>query len=277
VTTKDTKKPEKKPKTGLWAVGAGALALAAGAGAFFFTRSAKADTSSKNAGKNAGGSKGSGGKGSGGDSSKNDGGSKGPGGDPTDNRTQPKDDRDKTPADQTPNDEREGYFWGDRSKVPEDFDWSSNDIWVSPDCSTIACGYWFWAEGMLDGKDSRVPVRQLVESIDDDSDPKVRPPRPKFNGVGQEADLIGILSEHPRRTVYTWVGEYYGAIASAPGHSSTELAEDLLYQASTRTGGNNCVARRDLWSPGMWDFIGFAASRLDEFRIAAWGPKAFGG
>ena len=278
MTTKDTKKKsaEKKPKTGLVALSAGALALVAGVGAFFLTRDARADTSpgggSSKGSKKSKGSKGGKKKG------KSDGGSKGPGGDATDNRNSPKDDEAEGAQDETaPKDEREGYFWGDRDKVPEDFDWASNQIWVSPDCSTIACGYWFWAEGTLDGETTRVPMAKLLAAIDKKSDPKVRPPRPEHSGVGQQADLLGILSEHPQRTAYTWVGEYYGGVASAPGHSSTELAEDLLYQASTRTGGNNCLAYRDMWSPGMWDFLGFAATRLDEFRRAVYGDKVFGG
>lgn len=266
-----------KPKKGLWVAG-GALVVGAGAAAFLWTRNANAaDSSGENSGKSGGssgkkpgGSKGPGGNG-GGDGGGDGGGSGGSGGGGSKKPT-----KDTDPADA--NKEKEGYFWGDPGKIPEDFDYTSNKIYVSPDCSSVAVGYWFFAEGTdAEGKSTRVPMSTLVDAISDDSDERVRAPRPNFNGVGPEADLIGILAEAPKRTAYTWVGEYYGGIASAPAHSSTALAEDMLRQASMRTGGNDCVGRRDLWSQGMWDFIGFLASRLDEFRRAAYGAQAFGG
>ncbi|MGH1343783.1 MAG: hypothetical protein ACRBN8_19660 [Nannocystales bacterium] len=283
-TTKTTKKDlPGKSKKGLWALAIGGGAVAAGLGAFFFTRDAKADEGSgkKSKGAGTGGGKKSAGKRSGGGGKKKSGGSSGPGGNDrggsgSGDSSEPTEDTDETPEVKS---DREGYFWGDPQKIPEDFDYGSNQIYVSPDCSTVAVGYWFFAEGTdtKTGKSTRVSMSKLVDAISKDSDPKVRPPRPDFNGIGAQADLLGILTEHPKRTAFTWVGEYYGGVVSAPNHSSTQLAEDLLRQASMRTGGNDCVARRDLWSPGMWDFIGFAATRLDEFRMAAYGPQAFGG
>ncbi|MCR9162853.1 MAG: hypothetical protein ACE37F_14135 [Nannocystaceae bacterium] len=272
--TDPKKKTTTKPKKGLWAAGATVLALGAGAAAFLFARGASASEGGGGGSKSSG--KRSGGGGAGGSKSR---GSKGPGGDGSSGgRTKPPKPDNERPSDTPEKDGREGYFWGDPDKVPEDFDWSSNQIWVSPDCSTVACGYWVWAEGTgPDGEAARVPMSKLVAAISNDSDQRVRPPRPQFNGVGPEADLLGILSEHPKRTAYTWVGEYYGGVVSAPGHSSTELAEDFMAQASQRTGGFNCMARRDLWSPGMFDFMEFAASRLDQFRRAAYGERAFGG
>lgn len=264
-----------KPKKGLWAVGATVLALGAGAAAFLFARGASASEGGGGGSKGSG--KRSGGGGAGGSKSR---GSKGPGGDGAGGGgTKPPKPDNERPSDTTPEkDGREGYFWGDPDKIPDAFDWSSNQIWVSPDCSTVACGYWVWAEGTgPDGEAARVPMSKLVAAISNDSDQRVRPPRPQFNGVGPEADLLGILSEHPKRTAYTWVGEYYGGVVSAPGHSSTELAGDFMAQASQRTGGFNCMARRDLWSPGMFDFMEFAASRLDQFRRAAYGDQAFRG
>lgn len=282
MTTTNTTKRDLpgKPKKGLMALAIGGTAAAIGAGAYFLMRDAKA---SGKDGAGGGEGKDSGGKASGGGKKKS-GGSKGPGGDssggggrtPTDDNDDA-DGKDTAPTPEKKSD-KEGYFWGDPQKIPEGFDYGSNEIYVSPDCSSIAVGYWFFAEGLDTNTDkpTRVPMSKLVDAIGDDNDPRVRLPRKNHNGVGREADLMGILGENPKRTVFTWVGEYYGRIASAPNHSSMALAEDMLWQASMRTGGNDCVARRDLWSPGMWDFISFAATRLEEFRIAAYGPQAFG-
>lgn len=273
--TKTEETPPKKPNTGLKVAAGLAVAGAVGTGVFFLTRSASASSKPK-APKGSGRGSNKGGSNKGG--SDKSGGSQGPGGDANrgGGKTQPpKEDR-SDPSPQ-PESEREGYFWGDPGKIPEDFDYGSNKIYVAPDCSSVAVGYWFFAAGTLDGEQTSVPIGKLVDAISNPNDQRVRIPRDAHNGVGRQADLLGILSEHPKRTAFTWVGEYYGKIASAPGHSSTQLAEDMFAQASQRTGGVNCMARRDQWSPQIWDFIGFAASRLDDFRMAAYGPKAFGG
>lgn len=265
---------KKKSSTGLL------LGLAAaGAGLFLFAGNANAKGKDKPKG---GGGDGKGGRGQGGDDADDraDGGA-GPGGSGKGKGKGKSKGGKKKPSSK----EDRGFVWGDRSKIPDDFDFLGNKIWISQDCSTVAVGYWFLAEGVTGSKDepSRVSFKDLLKNADDKAD-KLRYPR--------TTDVLPFifdrLGETETMTVYTWLVDWWESrrFQFIGGDEVTEedsaaadwplvieqSVEALIRQASKNTGGTDCSARQDLWSEAMWQFRSFILQRATEFQKFVYQP-----
>lgn len=129
------------------------IAAAAAAGLFLYSQSASAGTGGGGAGGGGGG--GGGGSGGGGGGSGGGGGGSGGGGK-----------KKKRPA--LP---KGAKLYGDPSKVPDGFDWESNAIFISDDCTTVAEGAFFFPEW----QHGRIPGSSLRETLEGTSNGAANP------------------------------------------------------------------------------------------------------
>ena len=285
-------KSKKKNKSGLIVAGVATAALVGGAVYLFAgPASAKSDA---NKGKGRGGpdpGRSGGGKmpGSGRGDAK-DGGSEGPGGKvpegskggaskPKGGSSKPKGGedgagvRDGVAREGDP----KGYWWGDRAKVPEDFDFQSNQIWIAPDRSAAAAGFYFFLDGMnADGERISWDDKGLSFLVADGS--ILTPTRDLDHREDAVPSLKTILElkdpdtgELALHSVFSWIAAYYGtAIAPAEAASSraADLLQDMVDEASVLSGGRR--APIDMEGP-LRDFYGYAGARLDLGRKAIYG------
>lgn len=254
-TTKDKKKTEKQPKKGLIAFGVGAVALVAGAAAFFWASPASAKGSAKKGKADKGGGSGPGGS----KPKRPEGGSDGSGARDGQRRA---------------NDPR-GYWWGDSSKIPADFDYQSNRIWISPERDAVAVGFYYF----LDGEDeagNRVtydaeglsfviadatflaPTKDVDHR--EDAPPKLKP---ILDSKSEFGDSV--------QSVFAWVAAYYGT-AISPTEAATSRAMDLVQAMVDEASVLNGNARGPIDTSGpLREFYAYAAQRLDMGRKALYG------
>jgi len=209
----------------------------------------------------SGGSGGSG-KGSGGNSS-NDG--------------KPKSDKPKDEESAARTDDPTGFWWGDRSKIPADFDYQSNQIWVSPDRKAAAAGFYFFMDGH-DAAGERVSWDEdglsfliadgsvLTPTTDRDHREDPVPSLRKI--LGKKDSETGKLR---RDSVFSWIAAYYGT-AISPLEAATSrgvgLLQDLVDEASVMSGGQKRTMNLD--GP-LKEFYGYALARLEMGRRAIYG------
>ncbi len=291
-TTAYTKKKKKKGNGGLIVAGV-ATAAAVGVGVYFWSSSssAKGNGSGPGSGKGSGASGGrGGGSGSGGGSGAGGGGTQGPGGaggggggggKPGGGKargggkgSKPKGGGD---SDDARKNDPKGFWWGDRSKVPADFDYQGNQIWISPDRTAAAAGFYFFLDG-INAQGERITWDEdglsfliadgtiLTPTQDVDHREDAVPNLKKI--LGRKNPDTGELALD---SVFSWIAAYYGTAVSA-GEAATsraaDLVQDMVNEASALNGGRKGPLVLD--GP-LRDFYGYARTRLDMGRKAIYG------
>ncbi len=313
MSTSTTAKPKKKKKTSNAALIVAGVATAAvvGAGVYLIAGSASAKSPKKPDSRNGkskglgsaspprtskgGGSKppaGTPGADAGGGNGAGTGGAAGPGGTiPSDgpggsgkgtggkssNQDKPGNDKPKSEEDAARTDDPMGFWWGDRSKIPADFDYQSNQLWVSPDRKAAAAGFYFFMDG-LDAAGDRVTWDEdgLSFLIADGS--VLTPMKDRDHREDPVPSLRKILRKKDSETgklrrdsVFSWIAAYYGTGIS-PLEAATSrgvgLLQDLVDEASVMSGGQ----KRPMKLNGpLRDFYGYALARLEMGRRAIYG------
>ncbi len=305
-TTSSKSKPKKKKSRAGLVVAGVATAAVVGAGVYLLSGSASAKSpakkpkganaepkpkgsgssspprGAKGPGRSGGGSKSSG-RGSG-----DAGGSLGPGGTiPSEGSGKgggSKKPKGKAPKDkgsdegkESRSDEPKGFWWGDRSKVPADFDFQSNQIWISGDRSAAAAGFHFFLDGH-DAKGERVTWDEdgLSFLISDGTVPTPtadrdhrEDPVPSLRKILRKKDPD--TGELRGDSVFSWVAAYYGTGISpleAATSRGVDLLQDMVDEASVLSGGSK--GAMDLSGP-LRDFYGYALGRLEMGRKAIYG------
>lgn len=173
--------------------------------------------------------------------------------------------------------EPKGFWWGDRSKVPADFDYQSNRIWISADRTAAAAGFGFFLDG-LDAAGERVTWDEKglsfmvadgsVRTPTEDRDHREDPP-PNLRAVLEAKNPETGKPRHD--SVFSWVGAYYGTGISpleAATSRGVDLLQDMVDEASVLSGGSRGAI--DLNGP-LRDFYGYALRRLEMGREAIYG------
>lgn len=170
-----------------------------------------------------------------------------------------------------------GFWWGDRSKVPADFDFQSNQIWISADRTAAAAGFYFFLDGN-DAQGERVTWDKegLSFLISDGS--VLTPTADRDHREDPVPSLRKILRKKDPDTgelrgdsVFSWVAAYYGTGISpleAATSRGVDLLQDMVDQASVLSGGSK--GELDLAGP-LRDFYGYALGRLEMGRTAIYG------
>ncbi len=176
-----------------------------------------------------------------------------------------------------------GIVWGDPGKIPADFDYQSNKIWISSDCTAVAVGAYFFAEGVR--HENSTPWKLDLPRLQQDL-PKGGPLLRYPDATDQIPDLMDVLEEDPKRTAYTWVGDYLESrflieVNTGEGDGGDVSPEDfpfrdalnlLIAQASIATGGSDCSRRRGEWGVGLQDFYNFCGERIAAFQEFIYQP-----
>lgn len=170
-----------------------------------------------------------------------------------------------------------GFFWGDRSKIPADFDFESNQIWVSPDRTAAAAGFYFFMDG-YDATGERVTWDEegLSFLISDGS--VLQPTRDRDHREDPVPSLRKILRKKDPDTgelrldsVFSWIAAYYGTGISpleAATSRGVDVLQDMVDEASVLSGGR----KRSLNLEGpLREFYGYALGRLEMGRRAIYG------
>jgi len=310
-STKPKKKPKKTSSAGLIVAGVATAAIVA-TGVYLIAGSASAKSSKKPDPRN-GKSKGLGsaspprskggsskppsktsgaGTGAGGADGASAGGSAGPGGTiPSDGsggsgkgtggntsgQGKPENDKPKDEESAARTDDPTGFWWGDRSKIPADFDYQSNQLWVSPDRKAAAAGFYFFMDGH-DAAGERVTWDEdgLSFLIADGS--VLTPTKDRDHREDPVPSLRKILRKKDSETgklrrdsVFSWIAAYYGT-AISPLEAATSrgvgLLQDLVDEASVMSGGQKRAMKLD--GP-LSEFYGYALARLEMGRRAIYG------
>ena len=175
-----------------------------------------------------------------------------------------------------------GFFWGDRTKIPADFDFRSNRIWISPDRTAAAAGFYFFMDG-TDANGDRVTWDEdgLSFLISDGS--VLAPTKDRDHREDPVPSLRKILTMkdpqtgEPRRdSVFSWLAAYYGTAISPLEAATSEgvgLLQDMVDEASVINGGGKQAI--NLNGP-LRDFYGYALGRLEMGRRAIYGEFRWG-
>lgn len=276
--TTTTPKKKKKSNAGLIVAGV-ATAAVVGGGLLLFSRDASAKsgggTGPGGDGSGSGGAGGSGGSGGPGGNIPGSGGGGGGGSNGGSSRPkgggQGKGARDGVRRQNDPS----GYWWGDRSKIPADFDFQSNRIWISPDRTAAAAGFYFFVDGQNEAGE-RIKYDEdgigfmladgtiLYPTKDADHREDAVPNLKKIlDKPGESGDLT--------HSVFSWVAAYYGNAISpleAATSKAIDLTQDMVDEASVLSGGRRGPI--DLNGP-LRTFYAYAAERLDMGRQAIYG------
>lgn len=174
-------------------------------------------------------------------------------------------------------DDPTGFWWGDRSKIPADFDYQSNQLWVSPDRKAAAAGFYFFMDG-YDAAGERVSWDEdgLSFLIADGS--VLTPTKDRDHREDPVPSLRKILRKKDpetgklrRDSVFSWIAAYYGT-AISPLEAATSrgvgLLQDLVDEASVMSGGHKRAMKLD--GP-LREFYGYALARLEMGRKAIYG------
>jgi|GEM_PF-2965667 len=170
-----------------------------------------------------------------------------------------------------------GFFWGDRTKVPADFDYQSNQIWISPDRTAAAAGFYFFMDGLDENGDRVTWDEQGLSFLIGDG--SVLPPtKDRDHREDPVPSLRKILrmkdpdTDEPRLdSVFSWIAAYYGTGISpleAATSRGVDLLQDMVNEASVISGGQ----KRPLNLDGpLRSFYGYALARLEMGRKAIYG------
>lgn len=170
-----------------------------------------------------------------------------------------------------------GFFWGDRTKIPADFDFQSNQIWISPDRTAAAAGFYFFMDGLdADGQRVTWDEQGLSFLISDGS---VLPPtKDRDHREDPVPSLRKILRKKDPETgelrldsVFSWVAAYYGTGISpleAATSRGVDLLQDMVNEALVLSGGRKRAM--NLEGP-LRAFYGYALGRLEMGRRALYG------
>lgn len=193
---------------------------------------------------------------------------------------------DSTPPEPTPPETNEGeenegvpmgFFWGDKSKIPASFDYQSNQIWIAPDRTAAAAGFYFFMDG-LDANGNRVTWDEdgLSFLISDGS--VLRPTKDRDHREDPVPSLRKILRNKDPDTgalrldsVFSWLAAYYGTGLSpmeAATSRGVDLLQDMVDEASVLSGGRK--RPMNLNGP-LRSFYGYALGRLEMGRRALYG------
>ena len=170
-----------------------------------------------------------------------------------------------------------GFFWGDKSKIPASFDYQSNQIWISPDRTAAAAGFYFFMDG-LDANGDRVTWDEegLSFLIADGS--VLAPTKDRDHREDPVPSLRKILRNKDPDTgalrldsVFSWLAAYYGTGISpleAATSRGIDLLQDMVDEASVLSGGRKRAINLD--GP-LRSFYGYALGRLEMGRRALYG------
>lgn len=170
-----------------------------------------------------------------------------------------------------------GFFWGDAAKIPADFDYQSNQIWVSPDRTAAAAGFYFFMDGLDENGDRVTWDEQGLSFLIGDG--SVLPPtRDRDHREDPVPSLRKILRKkdpdtgEPRLdSVFSWIAAYYGTGISpleAATSRGVDLLQDMVDEASVLSGGQ----KRPLNLNGpLRTFYGYALQRMELGRRAIYG------
>jgi len=165
----------------------------------------------------------------------------------------------------------DGFYWGDRNKIPAWFDFESNQIWISPDRTAAAAGYLFFMDGYEDdGERDTWDVDDITFAV---SEGDIAPPdRDRDHRTDPVPDLEEVLARSDETTVFSWVADYFGIAVSleeAVFLTEEKFLTDLIDQAAILSGGDAGI-ELDFDGP-LGGFYGYTLQRLKDGREALYG------